>query len=199
MISGQNVVQIEKTKVGVIGLGDISTKVHLPILSARKDTEIVWSFDINEENAKYISKIFNLRLISSNTGLIDFPEVDVILMAIPPTQRQTYLEFFLKSNTSFYIEKPFAFSASEHESICKKFAPFRLGNGLQYNLPGNTATLHIIDSDLYFEFDFVSVVSISSKQSGFSHNLYYFIEQSSSSMYAGKINENIYSNISVFI
>ena len=150
MISGQNVVQIEKTKVGVIGLGDISTKVHLPILSARKDTEIVWSFDINEENAKYISKIFNLRLISSNTGLIDFPEVDVILMAIPPTQRQTYLEFFLKSNTSFYIEKPFAFSASEHESICKKFAPFRLGNGLQYRSWGRTLLVKKIIEERVF-------------------------------------------------
>ena len=150
MISGQNVVQIEKTKVGVIGLGDISTKVHLPILSARKDTEIEWSFDINEENAKYISKIFNLRLISSNTGLIDFPEVDVILMAIPPTQRQTYLEFFLKSNTSFYIEKPFAFSASEHESICKKFAPFRLGNGLQYRSWGRTLLVKKIIEERVF-------------------------------------------------
>lgn len=150
MISGQNVDQIEKTKVGVIGLGDISTKVHLPILSARKDTEIVWSFDINEENAKYISKIFNLRLISSNTGLIDFPEVDVILMAIPPIQRQTYLEFFLKSNTSFYIEKPFAFSASEHESICKKFAPFRLGNGLQYRSWGRTLLVKKIIEEQVF-------------------------------------------------
>ena len=129
---GQNLDLNKKTKVGVIGLGDISTKVHLPILSARNDTEIVWSFDINEDNAKYIAKIFSLRLLSSNTALSDFPEVDVILMAIPPTQRQTYLEFFVKSNIAFYIEKPFAFSASQHESICKNFAPFRLGNGLQY-------------------------------------------------------------------
>ena len=49
---GQNLDLNKKTKVGVIGLGDISTKVHLPILSARNDTEIVWSFDINEDNAK---------------------------------------------------------------------------------------------------------------------------------------------------
>ena len=100
---GQNLDLNNKTKVGVIGLGDISTKVHLPILSARNDTEIVWSFDINEDNAKYIAKIFSLRLLSSNTALSDFPEVDVILMAIPPTQRQTYLEFFVKSNIAFLI------------------------------------------------------------------------------------------------
>ncbi|MED5578493.1 MAG: Gfo/Idh/MocA family oxidoreductase [Nitrospinota bacterium] len=146
----QNTNQIESTKVGVIGLGDISTKVHLPILSARKDTEIVWSFDINEDNAKHIAKIYGLRLLSPKTALIDFPEVDVILMAIPPTQRQTYLDFFLKSNTSFYIEKPFAFSASEHELICGKFAPFRLGNGLQYRSWGRTLLLKKIIEEKVF-------------------------------------------------
>ncbi len=140
----------ERTTIGVIGLGDISTKIHLPILCARKDTEILWSFDINENNSKHIAKIYSLRLLSSNTSLKDFPEVDVILMAIPPTQRQTYLDFFVKSDTSFYIEKPFAFSASEHKSICEKFASFRLGNGLQYRSWGRALLLKKIIEEKVF-------------------------------------------------
>ena len=142
--------QIERTTVGVIGLGDIASKVHLPILSARKDTEIIWSFDINEDNAKHTAKIYDLCLLPSNTALIDFPKVDVILMAIPPTQRQIYFDFFVKSNTSFYIEKPFAFCASDHKSICNKFAPYRLGNGLQYRSWGRALLLKKIIEEKIF-------------------------------------------------
>ena len=153
---GQNATHIERTRVGVIGLGDISTKVHLPILCARKDTEVVWSFDINEDKAKHIAKIYSLQLLSLNTLLCDFPEVDVVLMAIPPTQRKTYLDFFVKSDTSFYIEKPFAFSASEHKSICDKFASFRLGNGLQYRSWGRALLLKKIIEEKIFG-DLISV------------------------------------------
>ena len=153
---GQNATHIERTRVGVIGLGDISTKVHLPILCARKDTEVVWSFDINEDKAKHIARIYSLQLLSLNTLLCDFPEVDVVLMAIPPTQRKTYLDFFVKSDTSFYIEKPFAFSASEHKSICDKFASFRLGNGLQYRSWGRALLLKKIIEEKIFG-DLISV------------------------------------------
>lgn len=43
-------------KIGIIGIGNVSWNVHLPVLLSREDVKIIWICDINGKKKKIIEK-----------------------------------------------------------------------------------------------------------------------------------------------
>ena len=61
---------MDKTRIGVIGLGGIAQLVHLPILSKMESVEVTAVSDINKNRLKTIGDKFSIK-----NQFVDFREM----------------------------------------------------------------------------------------------------------------------------
>ena len=104
----------ETVKVGIIGAGNITESVHLPILSEYPGTEISYIADVDMDRAERLSKLGGCIPIKIGERIDTLPECDVVLLAIPVGVRREYIEEFSKRKTPIFSEKPFAKNTEDH-------------------------------------------------------------------------------------
>jgi predicted dehydrogenase len=100
--------------VGIVGAGDITRIVHVPVLKNIHDVRIAWIADSDARRLRTLARAFDLegRLVSE--GEIELPPCDVVLLATPVHARRRYLEHFSERGSAILAEKPFALSEREH-------------------------------------------------------------------------------------
>lgn len=116
---------MEKTKIGVIGLGSIAQLVHLPILSKLDDVELVALTEINKNRLRTIGeKIPNAKRYTNYLEMLSNENLDAVIIATPTdTHAEIALEC-LKAKKHVLIEKPIALNyveAKEINSAAKKY------------------------------------------------------------------------------
>jgi UDP-N-acetyl-2-amino-2-deoxyglucuronate dehydrogenase len=115
--------------LGIVGAGDIVSKVHLPALLAMDDVRVTWITDSSAERALSVGAAFGVKPVRLPEDPADLPKSDVALLAIPYGAREPYYRAFAQSDLAVYAEKPFALSRAEHEAICEPFSDHRLACG----------------------------------------------------------------------
>lgn len=118
-------------KVGVLGAGAIVRDVHLPVLSALPDVQVVWVADTQEERAHEVARAYGVHSWLAPATPKDLPEADVVLVAIPWGARSPYLDELADRQVAAYVEKPLARTVLDHEALCAAFGAARLADGLQ--------------------------------------------------------------------
>jgi predicted dehydrogenase len=103
--------------IGVIGCGNVTENVHLPVLLAMGHT-IIWVHDSNRVNLKNLSKHLDLPF-DENQTLLNLPEPDIILIAVPYGARKDIYKIIQSRflNSSLFLEKPVALTLEEHIKI----------------------------------------------------------------------------------
>jgi predicted dehydrogenase len=104
----------ETIKIGIIGAGNITESIHLPILSEYPGTEISYIADVDMDRAERLSKMGGCVPIQIEERIDTLPECDVVLLAIPVGVRREYIEEFSKRKTPIFSEKPFAKNTEDH-------------------------------------------------------------------------------------
>jgi len=104
--------------VGIVGAGEIVSRIHLPVLSACEGIRIAYIADKNPEAAQSVAGSYKVTAITVEDNLAMLPQTDVVLLAVPVTARLPYYELFAKRGTSVLAEKPFAVGGFEAERIC---------------------------------------------------------------------------------
>jgi len=105
-------------KIGIIGAGQVVENMHLPVLKAMHNVDIVWLCDINYSKACSVAKKYGISQVYGN--LTDTEYVDIMLVAIPVGCRQEILNLAFEKQSHLFIEKPFARTKDEHEMIINK-------------------------------------------------------------------------------
>ena len=108
----------EPLTVGVIGCGQITETVHLPVLTSLR-ANIRWIIDSNQSQAAKVADVFGSDAFPSSTDLGSLPPVRVVLISCPYGVRLEYYEK-LKSampTSAILIEKPIALTLQEHDQI----------------------------------------------------------------------------------
>ena len=118
-------------RVGVLGCGQITRDVHMPVLSVLPDVEVVWVADMQGERAHDVARAFGVHSWLAPATPKDLPEADVVLVAIPWGARPPYLDELAVRNVAAYVEKPLARTVSDHKALCAAFGASRLADGLQ--------------------------------------------------------------------
>lgn len=109
---------MEKTKVGVIGLGSIAQLVHLPILSKLENVELAALTEINKNRLKTIGEKFpNAKKYSNYLEMISNENLDAVIIATPTDTHTEIALDCLKSNVNVLIEKPIALNYDEAKEI----------------------------------------------------------------------------------
>jgi predicted dehydrogenase len=136
--------------VGIVGAGDIVSKVHLPSLLATDGVDVAWVTDANAVRAKSMGAAFGVRSEPLPETLDQLPAADVTLLAIPFGVRDPYYQVLARRGTAVYVEKPFALTVDQHRLQCAMFPDHRLACGFQRRSWGPTLMLRdAIDSRLF--------------------------------------------------
>jgi predicted dehydrogenase len=117
--------------VGIVGAGDIVSRVHLPVLSNCKCVRIVYVADKNPGAAQLVARSYKISSFTATDRLDLLPQTDVVLLAVPVTARLPYYELFAERGTSVLAEKPLALGGSEAERICNLYPEYSLACGFQ--------------------------------------------------------------------
>ncbi len=116
--------------VGLIGLGQMASDNHLPIL-AELGVRPVWYIDQSAEKWATIGRHYGGRLFSPDVEFAALPSVDLVLISSPYGSRARYLKDLarLQTHCAIYIEKPIALTSPEHGRIAALRSDYMVAAG----------------------------------------------------------------------
>lgn len=121
----------QNRSLGIVGAGDIVTRLHLPVLEAMPNLRIAWIADARQARAAAVGAAYKVPSIAMPADLEQLPQADVVLLAIPYGARAPYFAALGGDRCALYVEKPFAKTVAEHLSLCQGRAPSRIACGFQ--------------------------------------------------------------------
>lgn len=104
----------DQFEVGIIGAGAITTTLHLPLLSAMKNTRPKFIADVFEPTE--LGEIYKINSYKID-DLSSLPDCDIILIATPVGVRNEYIHEFSKRGIPIFTEKPFAVDIDSHKQF----------------------------------------------------------------------------------
>ncbi len=137
--------------LGVIGLGQMSTENHLPLL-VELGLKPIWYLDSNLRKCKDISRLYGGNYWPPSKPLAELATPEVLLIASPYGTRQPYYEQLSEiwPTTAIYIEKPLALTSLEHDKIAAIRPPWLIASGYNKRSMGLVRFIkRIIDSRIF--------------------------------------------------
>ena len=105
---------MQNLEIGIIGAGNISSTIHLPLLSCIENVSVKYIADTFDP--KDLAKTYNTQSIKI-TDITSLPDCDIAVLAIPVGVRKKYIQEFSKRKTAIFTEKPFAIDPETHKSF----------------------------------------------------------------------------------
>lgn len=106
-------------KIGVIGLGEVSQLMHLPILQdLTKDYKVTAISDISKSLVEFVATKYSIKdtYLDANK-LIENADIDAVLVLSPDQYHGSYIKNALKNGKHVFVEKPVTLCADELEEI----------------------------------------------------------------------------------
>jgi len=132
--------EVSPVSIGIIGAGEITRKLHLPVLLSMPEVQVAWLWDRRDSQAEMVGRAHGLKWLAPAISP-SIPECDVALLAIPIEARAQYLDVFAQRQTAVLCEKPFAASRNQHQQLIDAFPGHRLAAGYQRRFHQSTALL----------------------------------------------------------
>lgn len=109
---------MEKTKVGVIGLGGIAQLVHLPILSKLDTVQLVAVAEINKSRLKNVGEKYpSAKQFLDYKEMLSNDELDAVIISTPTDTHEKIALDCLESKKNILIEKPISRNLKEAKEI----------------------------------------------------------------------------------
>src|ERR1700683_1135320 len=80
--------------VGIVGAGEITSRIHLPVLTACDGVRIAYVTDKNAQAANAVGGSYKLNAVTVPANLEELPITDLALLAVPVSARPRYYELF---------------------------------------------------------------------------------------------------------
>ena len=102
-----------ETRVGIIGCGNITSTIHLPILMNMPGVKVAYIADVQSPDT--VAGDFGTRAIRIRQGS-ELPDCDLAFLATPVGARHDYIEEMGKRDVFVFTEKPFAMHGEQHKA-----------------------------------------------------------------------------------
>ncbi|MCA1028621.1 Gfo/Idh/MocA family oxidoreductase [Cytobacillus kochii] len=113
--------------IGIIGLGWISQKIHLPFFTNNSDIDFVGVFDIDDFKVNEVKKNFKInQVFNTYDSLIKCKKINIVVIATPNHLHQTQINEAIINNKYVFSEKPLCINGLELENL--KALESHLGN-----------------------------------------------------------------------
>jgi predicted dehydrogenase len=142
---------MEKTKIGVIGLGSVAQLIHLPNLMKLNSVEVTSVAEVNKGRLAVIADKFNIReKYTDYNELLAKSDVEAVIIATPTGTHKEIAMAALKAKKDVLVEKPLARSLAEAkpivESAKRNKKKLMVGLNLRYR-PDAMILKSLINSD----------------------------------------------------
>ena len=142
---------MEKTKIGVIGLGSVAQLIHLPNLMKLSSVEVISVAEVNKSRLAVIADKFNIReKYTDYNELLAKSDVEAVIIATPTATHKGIAIAALKAKKDVLVEKPLARSLAEAkpivESAKRNKKKLMVGLNLRYR-PDAMILKSLINSD----------------------------------------------------
>jgi len=109
---------MEKTKIGIIGLGGIAQLVHLPNFTKMSNVIVTSVSEINKNRLNTIADKFNIpeRYVDYKE-LLEKSDIDAVIIATPTSTHREVAIACLKAKKDILVEKPLARTFAEAKPI----------------------------------------------------------------------------------
>ncbi len=106
-------------RVGLIGLGEVSQLMHLPILADHRHLfEVTGVFDVSPSLTAYCADRYaTAQAFESAEALVASPDVDAVFILTPDQTHRQYLELALKAGKDVFLEKPACLTLGEIDDV----------------------------------------------------------------------------------
>lgn len=101
-----------KVRIGVLGTGATSQLMHLPILTERRDVDVVAVADADHPKAVAIAGRFEVPLVLEDQELFEMDDVDGIVVCTPNHLHEAQAIAALEGGKDVLVERPLALSAA---------------------------------------------------------------------------------------
>jgi predicted dehydrogenase len=105
---------MDRTRIGVIGVGWISQVVHLPILSRLPEAELVAICDKDRSKGRLVGEKFGIKKVYSDLDkMMENEEVTAVVVATPTDTHRDIAMAALRAGRDVLVEKPIGRSYAE--------------------------------------------------------------------------------------
>lgn len=122
----------KRRTVGIVGVGEVANKVHLPVLRAmRNEIDVSYVADISEVAVAKTAAAFRcdpIRIVGKSTAL---PSTDIVLITTPVGSRWDYYELLAERGTAVLAEKPAALNSADLDRLQKMYRAEDFAVGFQ--------------------------------------------------------------------
>jgi UDP-N-acetylglucosamine 3-dehydrogenase len=113
-----NDVSPDKIRIGIIGLGGIATRMHIPALSSMPEVKIVAGAEINPFQAERTQQRFGIpRIYTNYQEMLDVEQLDAVYVCLPSYLHYEAAKAALEKRLHVYCEKPMGISAGEAREL----------------------------------------------------------------------------------
>ncbi len=115
---------MNKTKLGIVGLGGITQVIHMPILSKMEDVEIVAVCDSDISKCRNIASRYNVKKHYKDVEkmLEENPEMTAVIIAAQTNMHKNISIKCLEAEKDILVEKPIARNYKEAKDIVEAAA-----------------------------------------------------------------------------
>jgi UDP-N-acetylglucosamine 3-dehydrogenase len=105
---------MEKLRIGMVGLGTIAKKAHLPALSTLHDAEIVAAAEVNQESGKKVAEKWDIPAIYQDYNeMFEESGIDAAFICLPCSLHAGAIKSALMHDIHVFCEKPMGVCSSD--------------------------------------------------------------------------------------
>lgn len=139
-----------KRTVGVVGVGEVANKVHLPVLHAlRNEVSVSYVADTSDVAVAKTSAAFRCEPFRLRGNSAVLPPTDIVLITTPVGSRADYYELFAERGTAVLAEKPATLTSADLGRLQEMYPAERFAVGFQRRTYLTSALLkRLVESQL---------------------------------------------------
>lgn len=111
----------EKLRIGMIGLGGVATRSHLPALAARPDVIIQAGAEIDTYQAGRTQQRFGIpKVYAAYQEMLEQEQLDAVYVCLPNTLHHQVASAALRRGLHVFCEKPVGLCAQEAQDLAEQ-------------------------------------------------------------------------------
>ena len=109
---------MENVRFGLVGVGEIVRKFHLPVMTENPRVAVLAACDLNPDAVQRMARHFSIPKTYTDFNLLAHdPDIDAVLVCVPNNLHGPVSAQMLQSGKHVLCEKPMALTAVEAEKM----------------------------------------------------------------------------------
>lgn len=106
-------------RIGLLGASRIAPRAVIEPAAARDDVTVTVVGARSREKAQVYAAEHGISQVADYEGLVDHPDVDLVYIALPPSEHLDWTRRALEAGKGVLVEKPFAMTGDEAQAMAE--------------------------------------------------------------------------------